>query len=52
MELVKKVWVLLMGTVAGSSLFLTGLNGTHYSYIHLLSGWTLIIRHGWRARAA
>jgi uncharacterized membrane protein len=37
------VWVLLMATVAGSSLFLTGLNGTHYSYIHLLSGWTLII---------
>lgn len=36
------VWVGLMGLVAGTSLFMTGLNGTHYSPIHLLSGWTLI----------
>jgi uncharacterized membrane protein len=36
-------WVLLMATVAGSSLFITGLNGNAYSLIHLLSGWTLII---------
>jgi uncharacterized membrane protein len=35
-------WVLLMMTVAGSSLFITGLNGSHYSWIHLLSGWSLI----------
>ena len=36
-------WVLLIATVAGSSLFITGLNGDHWSLIHLLSGWTLII---------
>ena len=36
-------WVTLMAAVAGSSLFLTGLNGDFYSFIHLLSGWTLIL---------
>lgn len=35
-------WVVLMLTVAGSSLFLTGLNGNVYSLIHLLSGWVLV----------
>src|SRR5689334_12924447 len=35
-------WVLIMTTVAGSSLFITELNGDHWSFIHLLSGWTLI----------
>lgn len=36
------VWVSLMMLVAGSSLFITGLNGDKWSFIHLLSGWTLI----------
>jgi uncharacterized membrane protein len=36
-------WVGLMAVVAGSSLFITGLNGDHWSLIHLLSGWTLIV---------
>ncbi len=36
------IWVTFMATVAGSSLFMTGLNGDHYSWIHLLSGYTLI----------
>jgi uncharacterized membrane protein len=36
-------WVVLMGLVAGSSLLITGLNGHSYSYIHLLSGFTLIM---------
>ncbi|MDO8296226.1 MAG: DUF2306 domain-containing protein [Caulobacter sp.] len=36
-------WVLLMGAAAASSLFIVGLNGDHWSPIHLLSGWTLII---------
>jgi uncharacterized membrane protein len=37
------VWVSLMALVAGSSLFITGLNGDKWSFIHLLSGWTLIV---------
>lgn len=36
-------WTLFMGTAAASSLFIVGLNGDHWSPIHLLSGWTLII---------
>lgn len=36
------IWVVFMATVAGSSLFITGLNGHAYSPIHLLSGWTLV----------
>jgi uncharacterized membrane protein len=35
-------WVVAMSTTAISSLFITGLNGGFYSFIHLLSGWTLI----------
>jgi uncharacterized membrane protein len=35
-------WVLAMAVTAVSSLFITGLNGDFYSFIHLLSGWTLI----------
>jgi uncharacterized membrane protein len=31
-----------MATTAVSSLFITGLNGSFYSFIHLLSGWTMI----------
>jgi uncharacterized membrane protein len=36
-------WVSLMALVAGSSLFITGLNGDKWSFIHLLSGWVLIV---------
>ncbi|MBI1339474.1 DUF2306 domain-containing protein [bacterium] len=35
-------WVALMAVTAGSSFFLTGLMGSSYSPIHLLSAWTLI----------
>lgn len=35
-------WVVLMMTTALSSLFITGINGDFYSFIHLISGWTLI----------
>ncbi|QGZ96941.1 DUF2306 domain-containing protein [Terricaulis silvestris] len=35
-------WVIAMATTAVSSLFITGLNGNFYSFIHLLSGWTII----------
>jgi uncharacterized membrane protein len=31
-----------MATTAVSSLFITGVNGNFYSFIHLLSGWTII----------
>lgn len=36
-------WTLFMGVTAASSLFIIGLNGKHWSLIHLLSGWTLLI---------
>lgn len=36
------IWVMLMGLTAGASLFIVGLNGNHWSLIHLLSGWTLV----------
>ena len=36
------IWTLIMGATAGSSLFIVGLNGDHWSLIHLLSGWTLV----------
>lgn len=36
------VWVILMAVTAGSSFFLTGVNGDRLSFIHLLSGWTVI----------
>lgn len=36
-------WIVTMGVTAISSLFLTGLNGDTYSFIHLLSGWTIIL---------
>jgi uncharacterized membrane protein len=35
-------WVAAMVVTAISSLFITGLNGGFYSFIHLLSGWTMI----------
>lgn len=35
-------WVAAMGTTAVSSLFITGLNGNFWSFVHLLSGWTII----------
>jgi uncharacterized membrane protein len=35
-------WVAAMGTTAVSSLFITGLNGGFYSFVHLLSGWTIV----------
>jgi len=34
-------WVIAMGATAGSSFFITGLNGDRYSIIHSLSGWTM-----------
>jgi uncharacterized membrane protein len=35
-------WVLAMGTTAVSSLFIRELNHGHFSFIHLLSGWTIV----------
>ena len=35
-------WVSLMATAAGSSLFMVGLNGDYWSFIHILSGFTLV----------
>lgn len=36
------LWVAAMSLVAGSSIFITGINGDHWSLIHLFTGWTLI----------
>jgi len=36
-------WIVTMAVTAISSLFLTGLNGDRYSFIHLLTGWTIIV---------
>ena len=35
-------WVLAMGTTAVSSLFIRELNHGSFSFIHLLSGWTIV----------
>lgn len=35
-------WVAAMAVTAVSSLFITGINGDAWSFIHLLSGWTII----------
>lgn len=37
------VWIVAITVTAVTSLFMTGLNGDSYSFIHLLSGWTLIV---------
>jgi uncharacterized membrane protein len=37
------VWVVLVSTVAGSSIFITQLNHGHWSLLHLFTGWTLLI---------
>jgi uncharacterized membrane protein len=35
-------WVIAMGVTAVSSLFIRQLNNGHFSFIHLLSGWTIV----------
>ncbi len=35
-------WVIAMGVTAISSFFITGLNGDKLSFIHLISGWTVV----------
>ena len=35
-------WVISMALTAGSSFFITGLNGDRFSIIHILSGWTMV----------
>ncbi len=37
------VWVVFMMTVALSSLFIVGLNGNYWSFIHIFSGMTLVM---------
>ena len=36
-------WVWMMAVTAGSSMFIRDLNGGALSWIHLLSGWTLVL---------
>jgi uncharacterized membrane protein len=35
-------WIAAMGATAISSFFITGLNGNNLSFIHLISGWTVV----------
>ena len=37
------IWIVSMGVTAISSFWLTGMNGSSFSVIHLLSGWTVIM---------
>lgn len=39
-------WVAAMGITAVSSLFIRGMNNGHFSFIHLLSGWTIVALPG------
>ncbi len=39
-------WVVAMGITAVSSLFIRGINPGHFSFIHLLSGWTIVALPG------
>lgn len=39
-------WVVAMGITAVSSLFIRGMNHGHFSFIHLLSGWTIVALPG------
>ncbi|MDB5452416.1 MAG: conserved predicted rane protein [Caulobacteraceae bacterium] len=37
------MWVVLVATVAGSSIFITSLNHGRWSLLHLFTGWTLLV---------
>ena len=39
---VGRTWAAMLAIICISSFWITGMNGTHYSWIHLLSAWTLI----------
>ena len=39
---VGRAWVAMLAIICISSFWITGMNGTRYSWIHLLSAWTLI----------
>lgn len=39
-------WVVAMGITAVSSLFIRHMNHGHFSFIHLLSGWTIVALPG------
>ncbi len=38
---VGRTWVAMLAIICISSFWITGMNGTHYSWIHLLEAWTL-----------
>lgn len=39
---VGRAWVAMLGIICISSFWITGMNGSSYSWIHLLSAWTLL----------
>jgi len=39
---VGRAWVAILALICISSFWITGMNGSNYSWIHLLSAWTLL----------
>lgn len=39
---VGRAWVAMLALICISSFWITGMNGSNYSWIHLLSAWTLL----------
>ncbi len=39
---VGRAWVTMLAIICISSFWITGMNGSNYSWIHLLSAWTLL----------
>ncbi|MGI9514328.1 MAG: DUF2306 domain-containing protein [Anderseniella sp.] len=37
-----RAWVAMLAAICISSFWITGMNGSNYSWIHLLSAWTLL----------
>lgn len=50
---VGRAWVAMLAIICISSFWITGMNGTRFSWIHLLSAWTLLGLTGavWAVRA-
>ena len=47
-----RAWVAMLAVICISSFWITGMNGSSYSWIHLLSAWTLLglCKATWAAR--
>jgi len=52
-KIVGRAWVAMLAVICISSFWIIGMNGTRFSWIHLLSAWTLLGLTGavWAVRA-